>query len=86
MKALLIAVVVVSLLVLFGWLTFTSVGGKPSVTLNTEQVREDTAEAAEATKAAADKTAKKSREIADEVRRTDVNVDVDVDRKSEATE
>ncbi|MBA3313139.1 MAG: hypothetical protein M3552_14910 [Planctomycetota bacterium] len=86
MKALLIAVVVVALMVLFGWLTFTSVGGKPSVTLNTEHVREDTGEAAEAAKGIADKTAKKSREIVDEVRRTDVNVDVDVDRKPETAE
>jgi hypothetical protein len=80
MKAILIAVVVLALMVFFGWLTFTSVGDKPSVSLNTDQVRQDTAHAAQATKKAADTVERKSKEAVDELRRTDVDVDVDVDR------
>jgi hypothetical protein len=83
MKAVAIILVVVVLMVFFGWLTFTSIGGNPSVTLNTEQVREDTGEAAEATKQAAGTAAVKTREAVDEIRRTDVDVDVDVDRNQD---
>jgi hypothetical protein len=76
MRALLIAIVIIVLMVFFGWLTFSSMGGKPTVSLNTEQVREDTAEAADATKRTADKAAVKTREAVDELRHTDVDVDV----------
>jgi len=83
MKALAIILVLVVLMVFFGWLTFTSIGGNPTVSLNTEQVRQDTEQAADATRRAADTAAGKTREAVDELRRTDVNVDVDVDRKQD---
>jgi hypothetical protein len=86
MKALAIILVIVVLMVFFGWLTFRSDGGNPSVSLNTEQVRQDTGEVADATKKAADSAAVKTREAVDEIRRTDVNVDVDVDRQRDAGE
>lgn len=86
MKALAIIMVIVVLMVFFGWLTFRSDGGNASVSLNTEQVRQDAGEAADATKRAADTAAGKTREAVDEIRRTDVNVDVDVDRKQDGAD
>lgn len=83
MKAVAIVLVVVLLMVFFGWLTFRSDGGNPSVSLNTDQVREDAGEAAEVTREAAGTAAVKTREAVDELRRTDVNVDVNVDRKQD---
>ena len=76
MKAILILIVVVVLMVLAGWLTYTTVNGDPQVTINTEAVQKDVDQAAEAGREAADAAAEKAGRLADEVRRTDVDVDI----------
>ena len=83
MKAFAIILVIVVLMVFFGWLTFTSTGGNAAVSLNTDQVRQDTSQAAEATKRAADTAAVKTREAIDELRHTEVDVDVRRDQDVE---
>ena len=80
MKAIVIAVVVLAAMVLLGWITFTNVGNRPSVTVQTDVIREDTQSAAEATERAARKAAAEGEELIGEVRRTEVDVDV---RKTE---
>lgn len=76
MKALAIILVILVLMVFFGWLTFSSTGSNPTVSLDTQQVREDTGQAAETTKRAADAAAVKTKEAVEELRRTEVDIDV----------
>ena len=75
MKAVLIIVVVVAAMLLLGWLTVSWVGDRPSVTANPDVIQQDVESSVEATQDAA-------RSVADEVKRTDI--DVDVDRKPDA--
>ncbi|MGC1276109.1 MAG: hypothetical protein WBC44_20590 [Planctomycetaceae bacterium] len=70
MKALLIIIVIVAAMVLLGWITFSWVGDRPSVTANPDVIQEDVESAGDVTQEAA-------RKAADQVRRTDVDIDVD---------
>jgi hypothetical protein len=76
MKAVLIALVVIVAMALLGWITFTNVGNRPSVTVQTDVIREDTRSAAEATERAARKVAAEGEELVGEVRKTDVDIDI----------
>lgn len=75
MKAVLIIVVVVVAMALLGWLTFSWVNDRPSVTANPDVMQQDFETTVEAGQEAA-------RELSDEVQRTDV--DINVDRQSES--
>jgi len=75
MKAIMIIIALVAVMVLLGWISFSMIGDRPTVTANPDIISEDVHSAAETTEEVA-------RKAADEVRRTDV--DVDVDRKPEA--
>lgn len=81
MRAVLILAAVVLLMVLLGWITFSREGDRPAVTINTDTVQQDTERAVEASREAAAKAAEGAERLADEVQRTDV--DVDVRRESE---
>ena len=76
MKALLIGVVVLVAMVLLGWITFANLGDRPSVSVETEVIRDDVRTAAEATERVAEKAAAEGRELVGEVRETDIDVDV----------
>lgn len=84
MKAVLVIVAVVAAAVLLGWVTFSSLGDRPSVTVETDVVRRDVGRAAEATERGARKAAAEGERLIDEAKRTDV--DVDVRRKPAAEE
>lgn len=76
MKAVLIVLAVVATAALLGWVTFSSSGDRPSVTVETEVVRRDVGRAAEATERGVRKAAAEGERLIDEVKRTDVDVDV----------
>lgn len=76
MKAIIIVVVVIAVMVLLGWLTISRTGDDPSVSLNTDRIQVDAEQAAEATEEVGKKAARESEKLADEVKRTDVDVDV----------
>jgi uncharacterized protein YxeA len=81
MKAIVIAIIVIAAMVLLGWLTISRTGTDPTVSLNTEQIREDTDKAVQATKEVGDKASREGEKIVDEIQKTDI--DVDVRRKDE---
>jgi len=81
MKAIVIAIIVIAAMVLLGWLTISRTGTDPTVSLNTEQIRDDTDKAVQATKEVGDKASREGEKIVDEIKKTDI--DVDVRRKDE---
>ncbi|HEX6984091.1 MAG TPA: hypothetical protein VF170_01885 [Planctomycetaceae bacterium] len=76
MKAILIAVAAVAVMALLGWVTVSAVGDRPSVTVQTDVIRDDARSAAEATERAVKKAAAEGEELVEEARRTEVDVDV----------
>lgn len=70
MKAVLIIVVIVAAMVLLGWISFSMVGDRPTVSANPDLIQEDVRSAGEVTQEAA-------RKAAEEVKRTDIDIDVD---------
>ena len=76
MRAALVIVAVVAVVVLLGWVTFSSRDGRPSATVETEVIREDSRSAAEATERAAESAAEKGEHLIGEIRRTDVDIEV----------
>lgn len=75
MKAFLIILAAVAAMALLGWITFSS-GDRPSVAVESDVVRRDVRAAAEATERVARKAAAEGEELAEDVRRTDIDVDV----------
>ena len=76
MKAVAIILIAVAAMALLGWITFSSSGDRPSVSVETEVIRRDVGKAAEATERAAEEAAAGGEKLIDEARRTDVDVDV----------
>jgi len=76
MKAIVIAIIVIAAMVLLGWLTISRTGTDPTVSLNTEQIRDDTDKAVQATKEAGEKASREGEKIVDEIKKTDIDVDV----------
>ena len=70
MKAVLVVVVLVGAMLLLGWITFSMNGQRPTVSANPDVIGHDVEAATEATKDV-------TRKAVDEVRRTDVDIDVD---------
>lgn len=79
MKAFLVILVAMLAAALLGWITFSG-GDRPSVTVQRDVIHRDLGSARQATVRAAHKAAVEGRELANEVRRTDVDVDVRRDR------
>jgi hypothetical protein len=76
MRAILIVVAVVAVMVLLGWITFSTVGSRTAVTFETDVIKEDAETAVEATREAASRVAEQGERLVDEARRTEVDVDV----------
>lgn len=69
MRALVVVVVILLVLFLIGWLTFGNADGDPSISIDTDKVKQDT-----------EMVVDKAKEAADEI---DRRVDVDVDTSPE---
>lgn len=81
MKVFLIILVAVLAAALLGWITFSG-GDRPTVTVQKDVIHRDLDSARQATERAAQKAAVEGRELANEVRRTDVDVDIRRDRSA----
>lgn len=66
MRALVIAVVVVLVLVLLGWLRFSTPSGNPTLQIDTAEIKEDTGEMVEQGKSAIGRVREEVNEDADE--------------------
>lgn len=86
MKAIVIAVIVIAAMVLVGWLTIWRTGEDPTVSLNTDQIRADTEQAAEVAKEAGEKASREGKKVVDEIRKTEIDIDVRRDEKPEPVE
>lgn len=75
MKAILIAVAVVVLMAIIGWLSFGMSSERATVNVELNEIREDTAGAVEATEDIAEKAAEGVRELA---READERVEVEI--------
>ena len=62
--------------VLMGWLVISRTGDNPSVSLNTDQIRVDTEKAADVTEELGEKASREGEKLVDEVKRTEIDVDV----------
>lgn len=85
MRAIAVIILLVLVAILLGWVTFSRDGGHPSATVQTDVIRTDLHKAADATHRAADKAAVKGEHLIDEARRTDIDVNVRHEPKTDRT-
>lgn len=79
MKVVIAVIVVIAVVLLLGWVTISRQGEDPDISVNTETIEQDTKAAVETTQDAAAEVVTQGKNLVDEAKKTDIDVDINRD-------